>query len=72
LVGRCSGVGGIVLQKQVSMANLNIEVSLEGFTGGSLLFEAKHPGIPDRLFVPEEKEEDSTLVPPGTESWPQR
>jgi hypothetical protein len=54
------------------MANLNIRAFLEGFTGGSLFFEAKHLGIPDRLFVPEEEEEDSTLVPPGTKSWPQR
>jgi len=54
------------------MANLNIEAFLEGFTGGSLLFEAKLPGVPDRLFVPEEEEEDSTVIPPGTESCPQR
>ena len=26
------------------------EASLDGFTGGSLLFEAKLPGVPDRLF----------------------
>lgn len=33
------------------------EAFLDGFTGGSLFFEAKHPGIPDRLFVPEAEED---------------
>jgi hypothetical protein len=31
------------------------EAFLDGFSGGSSLFEAKHPGILDRLFVPEEQ-----------------
>jgi hypothetical protein len=39
------------------MVSTYLEAFLEGFTGGSLFFEAKHPAIPDRLFVPEEREE---------------
>jgi hypothetical protein len=33
----------------------------EGFTGGSLLFRARHPGIPTKVFADE-----------GSESYPQR
>jgi hypothetical protein len=33
------------------MANFNFAAFLEGFTGGSWLYEAKHPAIPDRLFA---------------------
>lgn len=34
-----------------------LEAFLEGFTGGSLFFEAKHPAIPDCVFAPDEDEE---------------
>jgi hypothetical protein len=41
------------------MTRIFLKAFLEGFSGGSLLFAAKHPGIPDRLFVPEADEEAS-------------
>ena len=44
------------------MANINIGAFLEGFTGGSLFFEAKRPGVPNSLFVPDEEEEAGAEV----------
>jgi len=58
--------------KGQSMTRVFLGGFLEGFSSGSLLFAAKHPGIPYRLFVPEAEDEASTVVPPDTESWPQQ
>jgi hypothetical protein len=58
--------------KGQSMTRVFLGGFLEGFSSGSLLFAANHPGISDRLFIPEADEEASTVVSPDTECWPQQ
>jgi hypothetical protein len=43
-----------------------LESFLDGFTGGNLLYKAKHPGIPDRLLILDEDPECESEQDPDT------